>query len=177
MICEGLCYLLSQFFCSSLVCSHQVCHGWWIYHIVAVTDVLSWLIKFTVTGLTIQSLCYPHILPFTAIKIIAVIIHHCPTPPPLIGCMFMVLVGRTKKKGLLQRNHVVWTKQWVHDDWCSLQEVTASQFCSVLWDLYSSSSIQVRSQPKGANPKAREHRLRSDVNWQGALELKGTRKG
>jgi len=45
----------------------------------------------------------------------------------------MVFVGRTKKKGLMQRNHVVWTKRWVYDDWCSLQRVNSLPvlFCAL----------------------------------------------
>ena len=80
VIGEGLCYSLSQFFCSSLVHTRLVTVG--RFTTVTVTDILSRLIKFTVTGLTIQSLCYPHILPFTAVNIIVVIIRHCPTPLP-----------------------------------------------------------------------------------------------
>ena len=34
-------------------------------------------------------------------------------------------------------------------------------------------SVIERSQSEGVKPKMRERRLRSDVNWQGALNLKG----
>ena len=33
------------------------------------------------------------------------------------------------------------------------------------------------NQPKGVKPKRRERRLRSGVNWQGALKQKGVKQG
>ena len=50
------------------------------------------------------------------------------------------------------------------------------QFCSGLWDLYFPSRFQVHSHPKGTEKKTAEHKLRSSVNWQGALKQKGIKE-
>jgi len=52
--------IVSVFWCC-LVRSYWTCHGWYIIHIFAVTDVQSRIINFTVTSFTIHLPNYPQI--------------------------------------------------------------------------------------------------------------------
>jgi hypothetical protein len=69
------------------------------FHIVALTIVLSRIIKFTLTGFTTQSLYYPRIIHITTVKIAAAIIRcrfssFCST----IGCVIVAFVDRRENK-------------------------------------------------------------------------------
>jgi len=66
---------------------------------MAVTDILSQIIKFTLTASTTQSLYYSQITLITAVKITAVQFSpSCQSFASLNGCVIMVFVHRTKQR-------------------------------------------------------------------------------
>jgi hypothetical protein len=72
------------------------CHGQYVFHIVTVTSVLSWVMKFTLTGFNVQSLYYPQITRIATIKITAVFIHCDVSFFVRWLCVIIAFVGRTK---------------------------------------------------------------------------------
>jgi hypothetical protein len=70
------------------------------FHVIAVTDVLSWIIKFTVTCFTTQSLYYPQVIYITTIKLVAAVSFHFVSffSPSLVVSSWYLQVE--KKKGL-----------------------------------------------------------------------------
>jgi hypothetical protein len=55
-------FVIVSVFCTSLLRRYQACNKWYFFYIIAVTDAPSRIIKFTITGFTTQSLCYPQII-------------------------------------------------------------------------------------------------------------------
>jgi hypothetical protein len=180
MVWLGLCYSSSSQ-CSVPAQFLGTRLGWWIIHAVTVTDVLSRIIEFVVTGFTTQSLYYPQISHIkNYFKITAAVIH--------LHVSFFLFLDWVCHRGVCRQNKkkenankCKWTM------WSALNggrtltdtvysERAATQLCSAPWGACCTGSVEVRSQPKGFKPKMRERKLRSGVNCQWRVSKKGLKQ-